>query len=514
MTRSTYPQATLGELAQEIPGARIEGDPRVTVRDVRHDSRQIAPGDVFVARKGLREDGTRFVDQAVARGAVAVIAERSLSVPVPTLVVPDAELALAIASSVVWGHPMSHLAVVGVTGTNGKTTTTWLIEHALRALGMNPGLIGTVDHRYGSLHWPALHTTPEADDLARRAAAMRDAGADHLVMEVSSHAIVKKRVAAVRFRVAALTNVTQDHLDFHGSFEAYADAKRALFLSYAPTASVVNVDDAVGKDLSCRLSGALGYSARGATEAAIRATHVALDAKGITARVTTPSGEVLVRSPLVGHHNLENVLCALGVLVALGVPAARAAEALAGATGAPGRMERVSPAVPSLSWPDVFVDYAHSPDALARVLSALRPMTRGRLVCVFGCGGDRDSTKRVPMGLAVAAGADIAVLTTDNPRTEDPERIAQQAAVGLQQGGMEHLEPDELTEAVRGYAVVLDRRQAIVRAIECSRPGDVVLIAGKGHETYQEVHGIRTPFDDRDEARKALEALQRTREVQ
>lgn len=502
MSSEGRPRSTLQELANEIRGARIEGDPGTVVRDIRHDSREVEPGDAFVARRGQRQHGEAFVADALKRGAAALIAVQPVE-GVPTLVVPDPELALAIASSAVWGHPTFALEVVGITGTNGKTTTAWLLEHAMNALGMRPGLVGTVDHRFGPRRWPALHTTPEADDLARRAAAMRDAGATHLVMEVSSHALVLKRVAAVRFQVAALTNVTQDHLDFHGSFEAYADAKRTLFTDLGPAASVLNVDDAVGRSIVPRASRAYTYSASGSQDATLRVTGATFSARGIDARVTVEGqGEIALCSPLVGRHNLENLICALGVLVALDVPASRAAEALSGARGAPGRLERV--AAEGRDAPAVFVDYAHTPDALARVLGALRPMTRGRLVCVFGCGGDRDPTKRAPMGAAVAAGADFALLTTDNPRNEDPAAIAAQAAAGLDAGGLPRV---EVASARRGYLVELDRRRAIELALEGAGPDDVVLIAGKGHEPYQEVRGVRSPFDDRAEAHAVLERI-------
>ena len=501
----SLPHATLIELTREISGSRIvNGDGSDVIRDVRHDSRDVEPGDAFVARRGLKDDGAQFVDAAIARGARAIIAEHDVNATVPTIVVPDAELALAIASSTVWRHPTFRLEVVGITGTNGKTTTAWLLEHAMSRLGMRTGLLGTVDHRFEDLHWPALHTTPEADDVARRAAAMSDAGADHLVMEVSSHAIVKKRVAAVRFRVAALTNVTQDHLDFHGSFEAYADAKRALFLKLGPAASVLNLDDAVGASIARELSDPIGYSARGVTGATLRVLDARVDARGIEASVATPDDEVTLRSPLVGLHNLENLLAALGVLIALEVPASRAVEALTDAIGAPGRLERVSLVGSETDLPDVFVDYAHTPDALTRVLAALRGTTQGRLLCVFGCGGDRDPTKRAPMGHAVAHGADVAILTTDNPRTEDPAAIAAQVEKGLIDGGMKSTNTARLSRGGRGYVIELDRRRAIEMAVDLASPGDVLLIAGKGHEPYQEVHGVRTAFDDRSEARVAL----------
>lgn len=501
---SPQPQATFRELLDEIPGARIvRGAETTVVQDVRHDSRDVKPGDAFVARRGQRDDGARFVSDAISRGAGAILSDREFDGDVPLLLVPDPEFALAKAASTVWRHPSFTLEVVGITGTNGKTTTAWLIEHALEALGDPTGLLGTVEHRFRKLTWPALHTTPEADDVARRSAAMRDAGATHLVMEVSSHALVLKRAHAVRFRVAVLTNVTQDHLDFHKHFDAYADAKRSFFLERGPAVSVVNVDDAVGRSLIGRVTPFIGYSANGAADATLRVTEARFDARGIHAQVETPEGIVSLNSPLVGRHNLENLLAAFGALIALDTPAKLAAEALVYANGAPGRLERV-PSLPGTD-PAVFVDYAHTPDALTRVLAALRATSPVRLICVFGCGGDRDPTKRAPMGAAVAKGADLAVLTTDNPRTEDPAVIARQAEEGLRAERMPWIEEAHLGTSARGYLVELDRRRAIETAISHAHAGDVILVAGKGHEPYQEVHGVRSPFDDRIEARKALE---------
>ena len=484
--------ATLAEIARELPEATVLGDVATRVRDVRHDSREVEPGDLFAARPGTKTDGARFAHDAVARGAAAVLTPRPLDVAVPQVVAPDIERALALAASTVWSHPTWHLDVIGITGTNGKTTTAWLVEHALTKLGARPGLLGTVAHRFGARTWPALHTTPEADDLARRFAAMRDAGATHAVMEVSSHAIAQQRVGAVRFRVAALTNITQDHLDFHGTMERYVAAKRALFEKLGPGASVVNADDATGADLARTLPNAISYSRKG-VEADLRAIEGGARHGGIDARVSTPEGEVRLRSPLVGAHNVENLLAAVGILGALEFPYGRAVEALADALGAPGRLERVRPTAGEASF-EVLVDYAHTPDALERVLATVRATTPGRVICVFGCGGDRDPGKRPLMGAAVARVADFAFVTNDNPRTEDPARIAAAAVAGFQ--------------SVRGdgYAVVLDRREAIAAAVAMARAGDAVLIAGKGHEPYQEVNGVRAPFDDRDEARAALDA--------
>ena len=484
--------ATLAEIARELPEATVLGDVATRVRDVRHDSREVEPGDLFAARPGAKTDGARFAHAAVARGAAAVLTARALDVEVPQVVAPDIERALSLAASTVWSHPTWHLDVVGITGTNGKTTTAWLVEHALTRLGARPGLLGTVAHRFGARSWPALHTTPEADDLARRFAAMRDAGATHAVMEVSSHALSLQRVGAVRFRVAALTNITQDHLDFHGTMERYIAAKRSLFEKLGPGASVVNADDATGADLARTLPNVISYSRKGA-EADLRVLEGGARHGGIEARVMTPEGEVHLRSTLVGAHNVENLLAAIGILGALEFPYGRAVEALADATGAPGRLERVRPTERDAPF-EVLVDYAHTPDALERVLATVRSTTPGRVICVFGCGGDRDPGKRPLMGAAVARVADFAFVTNDNPRTEDPSRIAEAAVEGFRRVRAD------------GYAVVLDRREAIAAAVGMARAGDAVLIAGKGHEPYQEVNGVRAPFDDREEARTALDA--------
>ncbi len=484
--------ATLSELAREIPGATVHGDPATRVCDLRHDSREVSPGDLFAARPGTRTDGARFAHDAVARGAAAVLTPRRLEVPVPQLVAPAIDRALALAASAVWSHPTWHLDVVGITGTNGKTTTAWLVEHALAALGARPGLLGTVAQRFGGLSFPATHTTPEADDLARRFAAMRDAGATHVAMEVSSHALALDRVGAVRFRVAALTNITQDHLDFHGTMERYIAAKRSLFEALGPAASVVNVDDPTGADLARCVPHALTYSPTG-RPADLRVRDGGARRGGIAATVATPAGEVALRSPLAGAHNVENLLCALGILGALDYPYDRAAAALADAKGAPGRLERVTPTAGDAPF-EVLVDYAHTPDALERVLATVRATTPGRVLCVFGCGGDRDPGKRPLMGAAVARAADVAIVTNDNPRTEDPARIAAAAVAGFQ------------SVRADGCRVCLDRREAIVAAIAMAAAGDTVLIAGKGHEPYQEVNGVLLPFNDRDEARAALDA--------
>jgi UDP-N-acetylmuramoyl-L-alanyl-D-glutamate--2,6-diaminopimelate ligase len=497
-------QLRLDELVRELPmPARVMGDASVRIRGVRHDSRAVLPGELFVARRGERADGTQFVGDAVARGAVAVLAAHgsvaSGTTGVPVIFVDDPAAALAHASSAVYGHPSFSLDVVGITGTNGKTTTAHLVRAGVDGATSRPscGTIGTIGHSFGAWAVAAEHTTPEADDIARIIAEMRERGATHVAMEVSSHALVLDRVAAVHFRVAALTNLTQDHLDFHGSMRDYAAAKELLFTKLGPGSSVVNVDDAFGRELAGRIHGpVIRVSSRvadGAPPADLWTREVRMDAKGIEAVVRTPQGDLGVATRLVGGHNLDNLLLALGIVHALELDLGRAADALAREGGAPGRLERCDDPGDDVS---VFVDYAHTPDALARVLEAVRSIAPQRVWCVFGCGGDRDPTKRAAMGKAVARGADVVVVTSDNPRTEDPKAIADAAVKGARAAGTEPI-------------VELDRREAIALAIACATPGDIVLVAGKGHEDYQVVGTVKYPFDDRVEAHRALEARRR-----
>jgi UDP-N-acetylmuramoyl-L-alanyl-D-glutamate--2,6-diaminopimelate ligase len=523
----------------------IKGDGSSTVRDVRHDARDVQAQDVFVARKGQHRDGSEFVAQAIERGCALVISERALPHDVPQIIVQDAHRALAFASSAVWRHPSFSLEVLGVTGTNGKTSTTWLLEHTLQRCGQPTGLLGTVEHRFGAHRWPALHTTPEADDIARRMAAMRAAGADNVAMEVSSHALALGRCEAVRFRIAGFTNLTQDHLDFHRSLEQYAQSKYRLFAELGPAISVLNIDDPTGARWanSALKSQLIRYSARGQLAAEFAVTSAQISAAGVIAEVNTPDGPVTLRSPMVGHHNIENLLLAMAMAWAREVSIHDVVAALADAVGAPGRLEPVG--VPSeqnplsLMIPSVFVDYAHTPDALRNVLAALdqarlgtsgagaavgsalgtsdimrahRP-PQGRLICVFGCGGDRDAGKRPLMGAAASEGAHLCIVTTDNPRSESPEHIAEQAAEGFdlrqtprwnQDDFVQHFSAQSTAVDERAVTVIVDRRAAIGAAVAIARPQDIVLIAGKGHEPYQEIHGVRHPFDDRIEARAAL----------
>jgi UDP-N-acetylmuramoyl-L-alanyl-D-glutamate--2,6-diaminopimelate ligase len=491
------PGTRLDELLGELPvRSSLAGDPSVRVRGVRHDSRSVVAGDLFVARRGRNVDAARFVDDAVARGAAAVMmtagADTSLALRVPVVFVDDVALALAHAAALIYGSPSESLEVVGITGTNGKTTTVYLVRAAIdAALGRTAcGVMGTVGHAFGAWQTATEHTTPEADDVARTMAEMRDLGATHIAMEVSSHAIELGRVEAVRFRVAALTNLTQDHLDFHGSMEAYARAKGRLFTDLAPAATVLNVDDAFGRELARGVRvPVVRVSARSAGKDAdvfVRVRH-ATDA-GLEVTIGTPAGDVKVTSGLIGAHNLDNLLLAMGVAHALGLDVGRAAEGLSEAPGPPGRLERCDSKGDAVS---VWVDYAHTPDALARALAAVRETASRRLWCVFGCGGDRDSTKRAAMGEAAGRLADEVIVTSDNPRSEEPGAIAAAVAAGVRAVGATP-------------AIELDRRRAIERAVSAAVDGDVVLIAGKGHEAYQIVGPIKHPFDDRVVAREAL----------
>jgi len=479
---------------------RVVGDSAVRPTSVQHDSRRVAPGDLFVAVVGERVDGTRFVDDAVRGGAVAIMSERELDTVVPQLVVDDARRALAPVAERVFGDPTSELALVGITGTNGKTTCAWLIEEVIARAGGKPALMGTVATRGPGVSRPAAFTTPEGSDLSRFARMVVDAGATHLVMEVSSHGLALHRVDGARFRVAAFTNLTQDHLDFHGTFEEYGAAKARFFTDLAPKRSVVNVDDEFGARLASRLDGPITCSANGNADAQVAVVEHEMGRDGIRADVRTPLGEVAIESPLIGAHNLENLIVTLGVAIALELDVAAVVAALRTAVGAPGRLERVADPRDVA----VLVDYAHTPDALTNALAALRPITPGRLVVVFGCGGDRDRDKRPRMGRAAATGADLAVVTSDNPRTEDPQAIVDEILPGVSEVHGASLDVASLPDAARGFVAITDRARAIETAVGACRAGDTLLIAGKGHEDYQIIGTEKRHFDDREEALRAI----------
>jgi UDP-N-acetylmuramoyl-L-alanyl-D-glutamate--2,6-diaminopimelate ligase len=484
-------------------GARGElgGDPDIAL--VTCDSRAVVPGAVFFALPGAARDGHDFVSEAVRRGAAAVVAERAVPcAPAALLLAPSSRHAMAVAAANFHGRPGDALLLAGVTGTNGKTTVAWLVESCARAAALPAGLVGTVLHRWPGAERPAAHTTPESTEVQALLAEMRAAGARAAVLEASSHALAQERLSGMRFRVAGFTNLTRDHLDYHGDMEHYFAAKRRLFLEHlAPDGTaVVNVRDRWG----ARLADQLGPGRRlwrygGRTGDELHAEEVVAGLSGIAATLRTPAGSLSFRSPLVGAHNLENLLCAAGMALALGVPAAAVGRGLTESAGAPGRLERFAARGVS-----VFVDYAHTDDALARVLQALRALAPRRIVCVFGCGGDRDPGKRPLMGEAAGRGADLVIVTSDNPRSEDPLEIIGQIVPGLERAGQRSLTASQLCLDERGYAVEPDRRSAIALAVAAAREGDAVLVAGKGHEETQVIGRERFPFSDRDEARKAL----------
>jgi UDP-N-acetylmuramoyl-L-alanyl-D-glutamate--2,6-diaminopimelate ligase len=504
MTGATQP-FRLGELLRDVRDvpAAIHGDSGVVVRGISADSRTVCGGDLFVALAGTRTDGARYVADACARGAIAVVAETGGAPAGVTWVETCAPARLlARLAARLYGDPTHDLTMIGVTGTNGKTTVTYLLEAMWTAAGLRPGVIGTISYRFGGDVVPALLTTPPAPELFARLAAMRDGGATHVAMEVSSHALVQDRVEGIAWDVAVFTNLGRDHLDFHRDADDYFRAKALLFraLERSPKSrrvAVLNAVDPRGRELRRGLAvPAVTFGAGGD----VRAERLAMTLDGSTFDLVLGGERAAVRSPLVGAGHVENVLAAAATAHALDVPVAAIVRAVESFAGVPGRLEAVRAGQPFT----VLVDYAHTPDALAGVLGSLRPMVGGRLLCVFGCGGDRDRGKRPLMGEAVARAVDLAVLTSDNPRTEDPLAIIADAEPGLTAGGSIPL--GMLDASARGYVVEPDRRRAIAAAITAARAGDCVVIAGKGHEDYQIVGTTRLPFDDRAEARRALAA--------
>jgi UDP-N-acetylmuramoyl-L-alanyl-D-glutamate--2,6-diaminopimelate ligase len=487
----------LGRLVRGIAGASIEGSASVEVSSLAYDSRQVQPGALFVALPGARLDGLGFVDDAVRRGAVAVLHEGPPKAMrgVPSVRVGCVRAAMADVAAEWNGHPSRKLRVVGVTGTNGKTSTTHMVRDVLRAAGTRCGLVGTIGYECGGRRLPASRTTPESVDVQRMMAESLQAGDAAMAIEASSQGLAAERLRGVRFAAVAFTNLTPDHLDFHGTMENYFAAKRRLFEALCADGgrgpAIVNLDDAYGRRLASepmladRLVG-YGFSA----DAAVRAMDVRADAGGSEFRVATPWGESEIRLPLPGRFNVYNALAALAACGALGTPLPAMAGALASLRPVTGRLEAI---------PDprgtrhLFVDYAHTEDALSNVLQTLRETLSGRIVCVFGCGGDRDAAKRPRMGAVVSRLADLAFVTSDNPRNEDPDEIIRQIAVGM--------------DPARPFRVEPDRSAAIRAALRELRDGDALLVAGKGHETYQEIGGRSIHFDDREAVREAVRRI-------
>jgi UDP-N-acetylmuramoyl-L-alanyl-D-glutamate--2,6-diaminopimelate ligase len=489
------------KLREVLAGASVAewlGDAGVEVSGLAYSSPDVEPGTLFFCVPGSRSDGHDFAPAAAEAGAAALVVDHRLELRLPQAIVADVRAAMAPAAVAFFGDPTAELRVAGITGTNGKTTTAFLARHVLERSGTPTGQLGTVKRVVGGAEAEVERTTPEAIDLQRTFREMLDAGDRACVMEVSSHALALRRADGVRFAVGAFTNLTQDHLDFHAGMEDYFAAKQLLFAGTPepPPVAVVNADDAYGARLAGGLrrghSRLLTFSAAGG-EADFAAREVAFDASGARFTCLSADGEHPVSLPLPGHFNVENALAAIATTWALGVPVAAATAALADARRVPGRLEPVDEGQPFA----VLVDYAHTPDSLENALEAARRLTEGRLVCVFGAGGDRDREKRPLMGAATARLADVAVVTSDNPRSEDPEAIVAEIVGGMR--------GDDASAEIE---VEVDRRKAIAAAIAGAEAGDTVLIAGKGHEQGQEFEGGRKiPFDDRDVAREELRAL-------
>ena len=485
---------TLRNVARAVSG-NLTGDEHAEVTDVTHDSRQVQAGSLFVAVRGATVDAHRFVDEVIERGAIGVISERTRPANFngAWIEVSNARRALAFAAAEVHGHPSRDLQLVGITGTNGKTTTAHLVAAMAEAAGETVALMGTVGYRIGSQHLKAAHTTPEASDIQRLLRRAVEEGCHIGVMECSSQALDLHRCDALRFKVAIFTNLTRDHLDYHQTMEEYFAAKRRLFdgrIGERPGASIINVDDPYGAELASNLEREGTRVVRYAlyTEADVTAHDVELSLEGMRFVLNTPDGDHALHSHLVGSPHVYNILAAASTGLVLGYGINVIARAIETCTGAPGRFEHV----PHQGNFAVVVDYAHTDDALRNVLRTARDVTRGRVITVFGCGGDRDRTKRAPMGEAAASLSDVVILTSDNPRTEDPEAILADVEAGLR-------------AAAKPYLKIADRREAIHRAIAEARTGDVVLIAGKGHEDYQIIGTEIIHFNDKEVALEALE---------
>lgn len=493
----TFQKVNLGMLAAALD-AEFSGDASLEVSNVTHDSRQARDGSLFAAIRGLTLDGHRFVSEVMRRGAVGIISE--LDAPEEFqgawLKVADARRSLAKAASVIYGNPSHDLKLVGITGTNGKTTTTYLCFALAEANGEKAAMLTTVEYRIGERSEEAVRTTPEASDTNKFLREAVDEGCQTAVMETSSQAIDLHRCDWLRFRVGIFTNLTRDHLDYHLTMENYFAAKKKLFdggLGEKPASSIINVDDEWGKKLAndLRSNGqtVVTFSQTGAADLTAENVEVSM-IKGTSYLLKTPRGERQITSPLVGKPHVYNMLAATGAALELGFDLDKIVAGLETCVGAPGRFERVATETDFA----VIVDYAHSDDALLNTLKTARDLTRGRIITVFGCGGDRDKTKRVPMGEVAGRNSDLVIITSDNPRTENPLAIIEQIEVGLKNTNCP-------------FQSISDRREAIHRAIFSAKPNDVVIIAGKGHETYQIVGNNKYHFDDREIAREALDKL-------
>ena len=503
----------LKDLILRLPRKEVRGDAAVEVKGIAYHSGAVQEGFLFAAIRGLKDDGKKYIPDALSRGACALLVDQPLEVQGPVqVIVPDAREALARVASAFYGDPSSALTLIGITGTNGKTTTSYLLESILAADGKSTGVMGTVNYRFQDRVFPAPTTTPESLDLQKNLQAMREAGVTHAVLEVSSHSLDLQRVRGCDFDAAVFTNLTRDHLDYHKSMEEYFRAKQLLFTQCLRESrkekrfAVLNGDDPRGEELarvSCGTVLRYGVERRGD----VWPQRFEERPEGLRFQVVTPRGSLEAESALIGRHNFYNILAAVTVGEALGISPQAIVAGIAGLKRVPGRLERV----PGAGGIHVFVDYAHTPDALERALETLQKVRSGRLITVFGCGGDRDRGKRPEMGRVAAAGSDLAVITSDNPRTEDPLKIIEEVEEGTRKTARKRHEIFPRSHGLEepGYAVIPDRREAIREAIGAARSGDMVLIAGKGHEDYQILGTQKIHFDDREEAADALASLGR-----
>jgi UDP-N-acetylmuramoyl-L-alanyl-D-glutamate--2,6-diaminopimelate ligase len=484
----------LGELLRGLPGAEPGPDPGLEISSLAYDSRRVQGGTLFFAIQGEKADGHNFIPAALQHGAVAIVSERAPQAELASrwVRVPKLRRALSHAARSFYHHPESKLQLIGITGTNGKTTSAYLIESILNAAGKRSGVFGTIEYRIGDQTLPAPNTTPESLDLISAFGHLVAIGSKAVVMEVSSHALAQERVWGLPFSAAVFTNLTRDHLDYHKDFEHYFEAKRRLFEGLGtppPEVAVINVDDPWGvKLLELPYPRRISYGVEG--DAQVKPKQMVHNPTGLEGIVQSPAGKVEIDSPLVGRANLANILAATATGIGLGIPIRKVEEGIACLKAVPGRFERIDEGQPFL----VIVDYAHTDDALRNVLKTARELTRNRLIALFGCGGERDRSKRPLMGEAAGSLSDFVVLTSDNPRSEDPLRIMSDALVGLQKTG-------------KPYFAEVDREVAIRKALEEARPGDVVVLAGKGHETYQILKDGPIPFDDREVSRRILREL-------
>lgn len=493
----------LSQVMTDVPEVTVVSD-EIEITHLAYDSRQVTAGSLFFALRGVLMDGHDFVVDAVARGAVAVVVEQPVELPdsIVQVVVPDSRYAMARAATTFYGYPTNKMLVVGVTGTNGKTTMTYLLESILKQAGYTPAVIGTISNRMGDDGVEAEHTTPESLDLQRILAQFHRQGADALVIEVSSHALMQSRVVGLHFDVAVFTNLTPEHLDYHHNMESYFAAKTRLFKEphlYGEFPAVVNSDDPYGAKLVRELNEPLSVGMhRGAD---VRVSDVEQTLQGTTATIETPAGAVTIHSPLIGVFNLENLLCAVGAGVALKLPIAVIEQGLASANRVPGRLERVENDLGAL----IVVDYAHTGDALAKALEAVAALKPQRMITIFGCGGDRDKLKRPAMGEVAGRYSHLSIVTSDNPRTEKPGQIIDDICVGIDRI-CSRLELDaDFDRSGKGYVVIEDRHEAIVFAVNQLRAGDLLMIAGKGHEDYQVIGTKKIHFDDREQVQMALQ---------